>query len=86
MKTKKLTFLSLMVGYSLILYIIETYIPNPLITIFPGAKLGLSNIITLISLIILGIKNKPPSEPLNGFTYFFTVPILSHHECELCES
>ena len=57
MKTKKFTFLSLMVGYSLILYIIETYIPNPLITIFPGAKLGLSNIITLISLMILGIKN-----------------------------
>lgn len=57
MKTKKMTFLSLMVAYSLVLYIIETYIPNPLIAIFPGAKLGLSNIITLISLIILGIKN-----------------------------
>lgn len=57
MKTKKMTFLSLMVAYSLVLYIIETYIPNPLIAIFPGAKLGLSNIITLISLMILGIKN-----------------------------
>ncbi|MEG2353622.1 MAG: Gx transporter family protein [Clostridium sp.] len=57
MKTKKMTFLSLMVGYSLILYIVETYIPNPLIILFPGAKLGLSNIITLVSLILLGIKN-----------------------------
>lgn len=57
MKTKRLTFLSLMVGYSLILYIIETYIPNPLIILFPGAKLGLTNIITLISLILLGIKD-----------------------------
>ena len=57
MKTKKLTFLGLMVGYSLILYIIETYIPNPLIAIFPGAKLGLSNIITLISLITLGLRD-----------------------------
>ena len=38
MKTKKVTFLSLMVAYSLVLYIIETYIPNPLIAIFPGAK------------------------------------------------
>lgn len=57
MKTKKMTFLSLMVGYSLVLYIIESYIPNPLIAIFPGAKLGLSNIITLISLMILGIKD-----------------------------
>ncbi len=57
MKTKKMAFLSLMVAYSLILYIIETYIPNPLIAIFPGAKLGLANIITLISLITLGISN-----------------------------
>lgn len=57
MKTKKMTFLSLMIGYSLILYIIETYIPNPLVILFPGAKLGLANIITLISLIILGIKD-----------------------------
>ena len=57
MKTKKMIFLGLMVSYSLVLYIIETYIPNPLIAIFPGAKLGLSNIITLVSLIILGVKD-----------------------------
>lgn len=57
MKTKRMTFLGLMVAYSLVLYIFETYIPNPLIAIFPGAKLGLSNIITLISLIILGVKD-----------------------------
>lgn len=57
MKTKKMTLLGLMVTYSLVLYIFETYIPNPLIAIFPGAKLGLSNIITLISLIILGVKD-----------------------------
>lgn len=57
MKTKKMTFLGLMVTYSLVLYIFETYIPNPLIAIFPGAKLGLSNIITLISLLILGVKD-----------------------------
>lgn len=57
MKTKKMTYMSLMVGYSLILYIIEGYIPNPLITIFPGAKLGLTNIITLTSLVVFGIKD-----------------------------
>lgn len=57
MKTKKMTFLGIMVGYSLALYILETYIPNPLIAFFPGAKLGLSNIITLISLLIFGIKD-----------------------------
>ncbi|MCC0685793.1 Gx transporter family protein [Clostridioides sp. ZZV14-6345] len=57
MKTRKMTFLGLMIGYSLALYVLETYIPNPLIVIFPGAKLGLSNIITLISLMLLGVKD-----------------------------
>lgn len=57
MKTKKLTYMSLMIGYSLILYIIESYMPNPLIAIFPGAKLGLTNIITLTSLVIFGVKD-----------------------------
>lgn len=56
-ETKKLTFLGLMVGYSLILYIIEGFIPNPMIAIFPGAKLGLSNIITLVALMTLGFKD-----------------------------
>ena len=56
MKTKKMDFLGLMVGYSLILYILETYIPNPFIVFFPGAKLGLTNIITLVSLLIFGFK------------------------------
>ena len=55
--TRKLILLSLMVAYSLALYILETFIPNPLILIFPGAKLGLSNIITLICLIIFGFKD-----------------------------
>ena len=56
MKTKKMVFLGLMLGYSLILYILETYIPNPFIVFFPGAKLGLTNIITLVSLLIFGFK------------------------------
>ena len=53
---KKMVFLGLMVGYSLILYILETYIPNPFIVFFPGAKLGLTNIVTLVSLLIFGFK------------------------------
>lgn len=57
MKTRRMTFLGLMVGYSLVLYIIESLIPNPLVALFPGAKLGLSNIITLISLIVLGARD-----------------------------
>ena len=56
MKIKKMVFLGLMVGYSLILYILETYIPNPFTVFFPGAKLGLTNIITLVSLLIFGFK------------------------------
>ena len=57
MKTDKLVFLGLMVGYSLILYIIESFIPNPLMVMFPGAKLGLSNIVTLICLVVFGLKD-----------------------------
>ncbi|WAW15318.1 Gx transporter family protein [Peptostreptococcus equinus] len=56
-RTKKLIMLSLMVAYSLALYILETIIPNPLLAIFPGAKLGLSNIITLLCLINFGFKD-----------------------------
>lgn len=56
MKTKKLVFLSLLVAYSLVMYIIETMIPNPLIAVFPGAKLGLSNIVTLLCLLFLNFK------------------------------
>ena len=56
MKTKKMVFLGLMVGYSLVLYILETYIPNPFMVFFPGAKLGLTNIVTLIALLIFGLK------------------------------
>lgn len=57
MKTKKLAHMSLMIGYSLILYIIESYMPNPLIAIFPGAKLGIANIVTLTSLVLFGLKD-----------------------------
>ncbi len=48
-KTKKLTYMSLMVSYSLILHIIESALPS-LYFIAPGAKLGLSNIISLVIL------------------------------------
>ena len=46
-----------MVAYSLALYILETFIPNPLMVLFPGAKLGLSNIITLICLLTFGFRD-----------------------------
>lgn len=50
LNTTKMVFLSLMVGIALIIYIIEAQIP----VLFPGIKLGLANIISLVTLIMVG--------------------------------
>ena len=55
-RTKKTVFLSLMIAYSLVLYIIESMLPT-LYFIAPGAKLGLTNIVTLSLIYILGAKD-----------------------------
>ena len=52
--TRKIIFLGLMVAQSLVLYIIESLMPVPFIA--PGAKLGLANIITVVSLYMLTEK------------------------------
>lgn len=54
MKTGKMIFLSLLVSQALVLHIFESMIPVPFIT--PGAKLGLANIVTVISLYFFGEK------------------------------
>ena len=54
-KTQKLTFISVLVAQALVLHIFERMIPVPFIS--PGAKLGLSNIITVIALYTLGFKD-----------------------------
>lgn len=51
-KTRKIVFLSLLVAQALVLHIVEAMIPVPFIT--PGAKLGLTNIITVVSLYFFG--------------------------------
>ncbi|WP_315065603.1 Gx transporter family protein [uncultured Clostridium sp.] len=51
-KTRKMVFLSLLVSQGLVLHIIESMIPVPFIT--PGAKLGLANIVTAVSLYLFG--------------------------------
>ena len=51
--TRRITFMALMVAYSLILYFIESMLPS-LYFIAPGAKLGLTNIITLSLLYMTG--------------------------------
>lgn len=54
-KTQKMTFISILVAQALVLHIFERMIPIPFIT--PGAKLGLSNIITVVSLYTFGLKD-----------------------------
>ncbi len=51
---KKLIFLSLLVSVGLALSIIESMMPVPFVA--PGAKLGLSNVVILITLVIFGFK------------------------------
>ncbi|MFL0247833.1 Gx transporter family protein [Candidatus Clostridium stratigraminis] len=54
-KSQKITFISLLVAQALVLYVIEGMLPIPFIA--PGAKLGLSNIITTVCLYIFSLKD-----------------------------
>jgi len=54
MKTKKLTLMSMLLALALVIFIIEAALPP--IAPIPGIKMGLANIITLISLKWLGKK------------------------------
>lgn len=54
MKTGKLTMMSMLLALALIIFIIESALP-PLAPI-PGIKMGLANVITLVSLLWLGKK------------------------------
>lgn len=53
-KVNKIVIMSLLLGIALTIFIIESQIP--IVLPIPGIKLGLSNIITLISLLYLGSK------------------------------
>lgn len=50
--TRKITYISLLVAMSIVLHAIETMIPLP----SPWIKLGLSNIATLLALVLLGFQ------------------------------
>lgn len=54
MKRKKIIYLSMIVSIGIALHIIESSIPMPFIA--PGAKLGLANIVNLITLVVFGYK------------------------------
>lgn len=51
---KKMIFLSLLISLALVLSYIEVFFPVPIP--LPGVKLGLANIITLLTLLIFGLK------------------------------
>jgi heptaprenyl diphosphate synthase len=51
---KKIVFLSLLTAGALVLSIIESFMPLPFLA--PGAKLGLANIVGLITLVVFGFK------------------------------
>lgn len=53
-KVQKQIFLAILVSIALVLHIVEASLPNPFP--IPGAKLGLANIITLLTLMLYGLK------------------------------
>ena len=53
-QTRKMIYLGLMVGLAMGLHVFEMMLPIPYL--FPGAKLGLANIITLFVVINFGVK------------------------------
>lgn len=56
MNIKKITQLAMLTSLGLAMHIIESFIPNPFVGMAPGAKLGLANIIGLITLVLFGLK------------------------------
>lgn len=53
-KTNKLVLLSLLTSLALVVYIIELQIPP--LTVLPGMKLGLANMVSLATLLLFGPK------------------------------
>lgn len=52
--TKKLALLAILVSMALVLHVVEGFLPVPYIA--PGVKLGLANIISLITIVLFGVK------------------------------
>ncbi|NLY61850.1 MAG: Gx transporter family protein [Clostridiales bacterium] len=51
-KTRKITILAIIISQALVLHYIESFIP----VLAPGAKLGLANIMTMVTLVLFGFK------------------------------
>ncbi|QEK12310.1 Gx transporter family protein [Crassaminicella thermophila] len=56
MKTKRIIYLSLITVIGIALNILESFIPLPVSGI-PGAKLGLANIVNLVTMTVFGFKH-----------------------------
>ena len=56
-QTKKLTLCAVILSLALALSYLERFLPLQLLIPLPGVKLGLSNIVTLIALYLLGAKS-----------------------------
>ncbi|HHW91672.1 MAG TPA: Gx transporter family protein [Firmicutes bacterium] len=55
-KTKKMVQLSLLVAVGIALHVFEAMLPALNVLPIPGAKLGLANIVTLLTLVFLGYR------------------------------
>lgn len=55
MKVKEMIYLSLLVAIGIALSILESFIPLPISGV-PGAKLGLANVVNLVTLVVFGVK------------------------------
>ena len=73
--TNKIIYLSLLVSLGLALNIIESTIPIPIAV--PGAKLGLANIVTLIAIVMYGLKDAIIITVLRSFTFALAVGAFS---------
>ena len=54
-KTKRMVFLALLVAVAAVVHIVESWLPVPVPV--PGVKLGLANIISLLTIIMLGWRD-----------------------------
>lgn len=52
--TRKLTITAMLLTMATVLHVVESWIPLPFV--IPGVKLGLANIITLVTLVMLGVS------------------------------
>ena len=54
--TKRIVYFGILTSLGLALHIVEGLIPNPFVGIVPGAKIGLANIIGLMTLVLFGLR------------------------------